>query len=81
MSELETTIRCPHCQRDFSLPLMALVPGSSRACPHCGTSIRFAGQDGGKVQQAIDQITSLAGANVKVTVKVKQKRPWWKFWG
>jgi hypothetical protein len=46
MAELETTIRCPHCHRDFGLPLMELIPGSSRACPHCGTSIRFAGQDG-----------------------------------
>jgi hypothetical protein len=50
MSELETSLRCPHCQRDFDLPLAALVPGSNRACPHCGTSIRFAGQDGSKVQ-------------------------------
>ena len=80
MPELETTIRCPHCRRDFALPLMALVPGSSRACPHCGTSIRFAGQDGGKVQQAIDQLGDIAGADVKVTVKLGQKHPWWKFW-
>jgi hypothetical protein len=29
----------------------------------------------------IDQLNSLAGPNVKVAVKLKQKRPWWKFWG
>jgi hypothetical protein len=35
-------------------------------------------EDAAKIQRAIDQ---LKGARVKVNVKVKSRKPWWKFWG
>ena len=43
--------------------------------------IRFAGADASKVQEVIDQLGGQIGSgSIKVTVKTKQKRPWWRFW-
>lgn len=51
--------------------------GSGRLIP----IIKFAGADAGKVQQIIDQLGAQgAGVSIKVKVRTKQKRPWWRFW-
>ena len=82
MSRIETSIPCPRCRRPFTVALDEIRPGLTRACPSCGTQIKFAGQDASKVQQAVDQLgAQLKGASIKVEVKVKARRPWWKFWG
>ena len=81
MSTMEAKIPCPHCQTGFQVPLEQLRPGNSRLCPNCGTTVKFAGQDASKVQQAIDQLShQLGNASVKVTVKTQVRRAWWKFW-
>ena len=83
MTTAEATLTCPKCHTGFRIALREMTPGSSRACPHCGTMIRFSGQDAGKVQQALDQLEgSLGGAGIKINVRMRQKqqKPWWKFW-
>jgi hypothetical protein len=81
MSELQADIPCPHCRRSFSVPLAEMGPGRSRSCPNCGAAIRFAGDDAGKVQQAVDQLRRQFGdAAVEVKVKTRERHPWWKFW-
>jgi hypothetical protein len=57
MTTIEANIPCPQCRKSFSVPLDDIGPGKSRPCPNCGATIRFGGQDPGKVQQAIDQLT------------------------
>jgi hypothetical protein len=81
MSKIEANITCPHCHAAFSMALEAMSPGKSGQCPHCGATIKFAGQDGSKIQEALDQLgDKLKDTPIKVTVKTKQLRPWWKFW-
>jgi hypothetical protein len=82
MTQLEASVPCPHCHTKFPVPLQDMAPGKSKTCPHCGTIMRFAGQDASKVQQVMDQLgDKLTNASIKVTIKTKQRRPWWKFWG
>ena len=75
---MNVDIACPKCGKTLQVALAQLGPGHAMNCPGCGTVIHFAGNDGAKVQQAIDQ---LKGASVKVNVKLRTRRPWWKFWG
>jgi len=78
---MEANIACPHCKKNFSVRFDEIGPGKARSCPNCGATIRFAGQDLGNVQQMIDQLSNAAGnTSVKVNVKVRVRRPWWKFW-
>ncbi|MFA5374194.1 MAG: hypothetical protein WC455_00320 [Dehalococcoidia bacterium] len=58
-----------------------ISPGKAHACPHCGATIKFAGQDLRKVQESIDKLTKeLGSASVKVNIKTRIKHPWWQFW-
>ena len=78
---MEANITCPHCHKVFSVPLRQIRPGNARVCPNCSATVKFAGQDAAKVQEAVDQLTRQVGnASVKVTVKTRVRRPWWKFW-
>ena len=78
---MEANIPCPHCHKSFSARFDQISPGKTTACPNCGAMITFAGQDLNKVQQAVDDLTKNVGAaTVKVNVKTRIKRPWWKFW-
>lgn len=82
MTTMEANIPCARCHKSFTVPLGELRPGNRRACPHCGASITFSGQDASKVQQAVEQMTHQVGnAAVQVTVTTKPSRPWWQFWG
>jgi hypothetical protein len=79
---MDATIPCPKCHESFTVPLVDISPGKTASCPSCGNQITFAGQDAAKVQNVIDQLVSQVGAgSVKVTVKAKVRRPWWKVWG
>ena len=81
MTMLDANIHCPSCHKSISVPLSEIGPGKSNPCPNCGTIIKFAGADASKVQQVIDQLGTQSGnVSVKVTVKTKQNRPWWRFW-
>jgi len=82
MTTLTADIPCPRCHKKLAVPLAEIGPGKSRSCPNCGEIMKFAGQDPRKIMKALDQLASQAGsASVKVTVKTKGRRPWWKFWG
>jgi uncharacterized Zn finger protein len=80
---MNVRIACPKCGRKRELALTELTAGSAVACEGCGELIRFRGADTVAVQQAIDELQSKLGATAKVNVRVKLKsrRPWWKFWG
>jgi hypothetical protein len=78
---MEANIPCPHCHKSFSAQFEEIGPGKAHACPNCGATIKFEGQDLRKVQQSIDQLTKeLGDAQVKVNFKVHEPRPRWKFW-
>lgn len=54
--ELSTKIRCPNCKKEFEVKVREMIPGRKSACPHCKSSIRFTGDDGRKVQGALDDL-------------------------
>jgi DNA-directed RNA polymerase subunit RPC12/RpoP len=80
---MNVQIACPRCGKHQTLALADISAGKATACEGCGELIRFKGANTVAVQQAIDELqTKLGGtAMVNVRVKVKQRRPWWKFWG
>ena len=80
---MSVAINCPKCGQRLSLELTDMSAGKAIACVGCGELIRFRGADTVGVQQAIDELQSKLGgtAKVNVRVKVKGRRPWWKFWG
>jgi len=76
-------IACPKCGKRQTLALAEVSAGKATACEGCGELIRFKGADTAAVQQAIDELQAKLGGTAKlnVRVKLKQRRPWWKFWG
>ena len=80
---MNVEIACPKCGKRQSLALADISAGKATACDGCGELIRFKGADTAAVQNAIDELQGKLGgtAKVNVRVKVKQRRPWWKFWG
>ena len=78
---MEADIPCPHCHKRIAVQFEHIVPGNALACPNCGATIRFSGQDLNRLQETIAQLTRDVGdASVKVTVRTQRRRPWWKFW-
>lgn len=43
--KLEFEITCPGCNRTFKERATRMKPGATRACPHCGKTIEYAGDD------------------------------------
>lgn len=80
---MKVQIACPKCGRKRELALADISEGKSVACEGCGELIRFKGANTVAVQQAIDELQAKLGGTAKVNVRVnvKQRRPWWKFWG
>ena len=56
MQDLDTNFECPNCKRKIKIKVKEMVPGLSKNCPSCGLVIRFSGDDGRKVQRALDDI-------------------------
>jgi transcription elongation factor Elf1 len=56
MQDLETDIECPNCKRKIKIKVKEMVPGHTKNCPSCGLVIRFSGDDGRKVQRAMDDL-------------------------
>ena len=80
---MNVEIACPKCGKRQTLTLAEMSAGKATACEGCGELIRFKGADTAAVQQAIDELQAKLGGTAKlnVRVKLKQRRPWWKFWG
>jgi transcription elongation factor Elf1 len=56
MHDLETDFECPNCKRKIKIKVKEMVPGQKKNCPSCGLVIRFSGDDGRKVQHALDDL-------------------------
>ncbi len=54
--KLEFDIACSHCGKSFKQRVDAMRPGHSTRCPSCGITIQFSGDDGRKVQKAVDDV-------------------------
>lgn len=54
MQKLEFDVTCPGCNRSFVQRVEDIRPGKSRNCPHCGATFNFTGDDGSRVQRALD---------------------------
>ena len=80
---MNVEIACPKCGKRQTLALADMSAGKAAACEGCGELIRFKGADTAAVQSAIDELQAKLGGTAKVNLrlKVKQRRPWWKFWG
>ena len=50
---LEFEITCPGCSRKFKERAARMKPGATRACPHCGKTIEYTGDDLSKVDRNI----------------------------
>jgi len=56
MAKLQFGLVCPNCHRRFKQRVEGMRPGQSRRCPHCGTVINFTGDDGRRIQKAVDDL-------------------------
>lgn len=56
MKDLSVNIQCPGCQRQTPINVGEMIPGRSKICPNCGAEFKFAGDDGRKIQKALDDV-------------------------
>lgn len=56
MKDLSVNIQCPGCHRQAPIKVREMIPGGTRDCPNCGAKFRFAGDDGRKIQKALDDL-------------------------
>lgn len=72
MKKLKIPIICPNCKHRIEMEVSKLVPGSSARCPYCGTVFDFKGDDGRKVQKALDDLEkAIKHLNKNLTFKLK----------
>jgi hypothetical protein len=65
--KLETEVQCPSCKRKIKIKAEEMIPGKKKTCPSCCAEITFSGDDGRKIQKAIDDLEK----NIKKTFKIK----------
>lgn len=71
MAKLQFELECPNCHRKFKQKIEDMRPGRSRNCPYCGTVIEFTGDDGRKMQKAVDSLErSLKRASRIIRIKL-----------
>lgn len=71
MTKLQFELQCPNCHRKFKQKVEDVQPGKSGRCPYCGTMIEFTGDDGRKVQKAVDDLErSLKRASRIIKIKL-----------
>lgn len=56
MTKLRAEVKCPSCSRKVTIRVEEMVPGRSRRCPACDTVFKFSGDDGRRVQKALDDL-------------------------
>lgn len=70
MAKLQFNLECPNCHRKFKQKVEGMRPGKSRHCPYCGTVIEFTGDDGRRVQKAVDDLERTL-RRMSRTIKIK----------
>ena len=71
MTDLHANIRCPNCGHRVRIKVREMVPGRSKRCPYCATTIQFPGDDGRQVQRALDHFErELKRISRKLTIKL-----------
>ena len=78
MKNIETSIACPRCKKSMSVKLAEVKAGYTKLCRNCGAQINLSEVDPGKMQNETEQPDAPGQGSVEV--KVKAKRPWWRFW-
>lgn len=71
MRKLTVDLHCPNCHRKIKQRVEDMRPGRLRRCPHCATAFEFTGDDGRKVQKAIDSLErslKRASRTIKITL-------------
>ena len=53
--DLQADVKCPGCSRMLKIPVKTMRPGSKHHC-QCGAEISLTGDDGSKVQKAMDDL-------------------------
>lgn len=56
MKDLTADIECPNCGHKVTIKVREMVPGRTKNCPHCQAEFQFTGDDGRKVQRALDDL-------------------------
>jgi hypothetical protein len=46
----------PNCHRSIQIKVKEMVPGHMKNCSFCGAQFNFTGDDGRKVQRALDDL-------------------------
>jgi hypothetical protein len=71
MRDLYAEIECPNCGHSIRIKVKEMVPGRSKRCPCCATAIEFSGDDGRKVQRALNDFErELKRLSRKITIKL-----------
>jgi len=70
MTKLQLELECPNCHRRFKQKVEDMHPSRSRRCPYCNTTIRFTGDDGRRVQIAVDDLERTL-KRMSRTIKIK----------
>jgi hypothetical protein len=55
MKDLTADITCPNCHHKVKIKVKDMVPGQSKRLS-CGCIIQFTGDDGRKMQRAVDDL-------------------------
>lgn len=55
MQDLIADFHCPQCNRKVKIKVKEMIPGTRRRLG-CGCTIRFTGDDGRKMQRALDEL-------------------------
>ncbi len=68
--QLKVNPKCPRCHEKMTVALGEIAPGRTTQCPFCGATIRFSGDDGSKVQRAVDDLEQkVRDLNLKIRLK------------
>lgn len=57
--KLSVPIRCQACGHKFEIPVKDIRPGKTGKCTSCKAIIKYSGDDGKKIQDALDKLFKL----------------------
>ena len=75
MRALCIDIKCPGCGHTTRVKVRELVPGRSRRCRSCAATFQSSGEDGRRVQRALNDLErELKQVSRKFTIKLWKPR-------